>query len=179
MSPVVRRLHLKWSPFLFVLVAVSAASGVGYRAGKKWFGMDGPTGQTVMQWHTGGWLGVEYEPYYVVLAGSALLFLLITGVPMLLQKAGGSPSRHWHRIFGAILFLPLAATAVTGILYKAGQAWFGISEETADLLMTIHEGGWLGKNLKVYYSVAVGGGFLALGILGLATLRKRAMRRVI
>lgn len=176
MRQAVRRLHRKFSLFLFALVAVSAATGVSFRVGKKWLGMDGQTGQTVMAWHTGEWLGDEFSIYYVILAGSALLFLLITGVPMLLQKAGGSPFRHWHRVLGAILFLPLAVTAVTGILYKAGQAWFGITEETADLLMTIHEGGWLGKNLKVYYSVVVGGGFLALGALGLATLRKRPSR---
>lgn len=76
--------------------------------------------------------------------------------------------RLGHRILGAVLLLPLAATALSGILYKAGESWFGIREETADLLMTIHGGGWLRKGLKVYYSVAVGGGVLVLGFLGLA-----------
>jgi hypothetical protein len=76
-----------------------------------------------------------------------------------------------------VLLLPLAATAVTGVLYKTGQAWFGISEETADLLMTIHEGAWLGRGVKVYYSVVTGGGLLALGLFGLALLRRKARAR--
>jgi hypothetical protein len=40
--------------------------------------------------------------------------------------------------------------------------------------MTIHEGAWLGRGLKVYYVVFMGCGLLALGIFGLALLlRKR------
>lgn len=70
-----------------------------------------------------------------------------------------------------VLLLPLAASAITGMLYRAGQAWFGLSEDTAHLLMTIHEGGWLGRDLKVYYSVTLGSGSLALGFFGLALLR--------
>ena len=160
------------SPYLFVLVAVSAVTGVAYRAGKKWFGMDGQTGQSVMEWHTGEWLGEALSPFYVLLAGTALLFLVITGGAMLWQRGGKGMARQWHRVVGWVLLLPLAATAITGMLYKAGQAWFGISEETADLLMTIHEGGWLGRGLKVYYSVVTGCGLLALGFLGLALLRR-------
>ena len=125
-----------------------------------------------MEWHTGEWLGPLLSPLYVLLVGGALLSLLYTGASILWQKAGASPVRLWHRILGAILLLPLTATALTGILYKTGQSWFGFSEETSDLLMTIHEGGWLGKNLKVYYSVVIGSGFLAVGLLGLLLKRK-------
>ena len=177
MSPAFRKFHRIFSPYLFVLVAVSAATGVAYRAGKKWFGMDGQTGQAVMEWHTGEWLGPTLSPFYVLLAGAALLFLIISGAALLRQKAGKGTARVWHRVLGAVLLLPLAATAVTGMLYKTGQAWFGISEETADLLMTIHEGAWLGRGLKVYYSVLTGGGLLALGFFGLALLRRKTGSR--
>lgn len=81
--------------------------------------------------------------------------------------------RTWHRVLGAVLILPLAAPALTGMLYKTGQAWFGISEETADPLMTIHEGAWLGHNLKVCYSVVIGCGLLALGFFELSLARRR------
>jgi hypothetical protein len=108
-----------------------------------------------------------------LLTGTALLFLVVSGAVMLWQRAGRGVARTWHRVLGAVLLLPLAATALTGMLYKAGQSWFGISEETADLLMTIHEGGWLGRDLKVYYSVTLGSGLLALGFFGLALLRRQ------
>ena len=77
MLPVFRKLHRKLSPWLFVIVAVSAVTGVAFRAGKKWFGMDGQTGQSVMEWHTGEWLGPSLSPFYVLAAGSALLCLAL------------------------------------------------------------------------------------------------------
>ena len=168
-----RSLHRKFSPVLFALVAVSAVTGVAYRARKKWFGMDGQTGQAVMEWHTGEWLGPALSPFYVLLTGAALFFLIVTGLLMMRGNAGKGAVRWWHRALGLALVLPLAATALTGMLYKAGIAWFGLSEETADLLMTIHEGAWLGRNLKVYYSVVLGTGLLALGFFGLALLRRQ------
>jgi hypothetical protein len=173
MHPVFRKLHRKLSPCLFALVAVSAATGVIFRAGKKWFGMDGQTGQVVMEWHTGEWLGPALSPFYVLATGIALLFLLVTGATILWQRAGRGGARMWHRVLGAVLLLPLTATAITGMLYKSGQAWFGLSEDSAHLLMTIHEGAWLGRGLKVYYSVVTGCGLLALGIFGLLLRRKR------
>lgn len=177
MRAAIRRFHRSLAPFIFPLVAVSAVTGVAYRAGKKWCGMDGQTGQALMEWHTGEWLGPALSPLYVLLVGCALLFLLFSGAAMLWQKAGAGQVRLGHRILGAAMLLPLTATAVTGVLYKFGQAWFGISEETADILMTIHEGGWLGKSLKAYYSVVVGGGLFGLGILGLALMSKRKPRK--
>jgi hypothetical protein len=173
MRTLIRRFHRRLSPFFFMLVAVSAVTGVAYRAGKKWFGLDGQSGQVVMEWHTGEWLGSALSPFYVLLVGGVLIFLCATGAVMLWQRAGKGSARVWHRVLGGALLLPLMVTAVTGILYKIGQAWFGLSEETADLLMTIHEGGWLGKNLKVYYTVVLGCGLLALGFFGLALLRRR------
>lgn len=170
-----RQLHRNISPWLFVLVAASAVTGIAYRAGKKWFGMDGQTGQAVMEWHTGEWLGPTLSTFYVLLTGAALLFLLVTGAAMLWQRGGKGMARCWHRVLGIVLLLPLAATALSGMLYKTGIAWFGISEETADLLMTIHEGAWLGRGLKVYYVVLIGGGLLALGAFGLALLRKKSV----
>lgn len=173
MSFPTRKLHRLVSPFLFVLLAVSAATGIAYRAGKKWFGVDGQTGQAIMEWHTGEWLGPALSPFYVLITGSGLVFLLATGLFMLRRRSGKEFARSSHRVLGLLLSLPLALTAITGVAYELGQSWFGISEETADLLMTIHEGGWLGRNLKVYYVVVTGSGLLAIGLFGLALLRRR------
>ncbi len=165
--PTARSLHRLLSPVLFILVGVSALTGLAYRVGRKWLGIDGQTGQAIMEIHTGEWLGDQASPFYVLLAGAALLFLLFTGFSMLAKGRPKGAVRLWHRVLGGILLLPLAATAITGMIYQAGHSWFSISEKTSDLLMTIHEGAWLGKNLKVYYVLVTGLGLLALGVSGL------------
>ena len=168
-----RHFHRRLAPFLFVLLAVTAVTGVAYRVGRTWFGMDRQTGQAVMAWHTGEWLGPFLSPLYVLVTGLGLLFLLVTGLFLLRQKGGRHGARLLHRVLGGLLLLPLIATATTGILYKLGHSWFGISGETADLLMAIHEGAWLGKSLKVYYSIILGGGLLGLGLTGLLLLKRK------
>ena len=78
--------------------------------------------------------------------------------------------RLFHRLLGIALLLPLTATALTGMAYKFGKDYCGISDKTADLMMDIHEGAWLGKELKVYYVLILGLGLLAAGLLGLCIL---------
>ncbi|MFM8981597.1 MAG: PepSY domain-containing protein, partial [Spartobacteria bacterium] len=81
-----------------------------------------------------------------------------------------------HRLLGIALLLPLTATALTGMAYKFGKDYLGISEETADFLMHIHEGAWLGKELKVFYVLIMGLGLLTAGLLGLGILLPKKRR---
>ncbi len=165
--PTARSLHRFLSPVLFIIVGVSAVTGLAFRVGKRWFGVDGQTGQAIMEIHTGEWLGDGASPFYVLLAGVALLFIIFTGFSMLAKGRPKGAVRLWHRVLGGILLLPLAATAITGIIFQAGHSWFAISEDTSELLMNIHEGAWLGKNHKVWYVLVTGLGLLALGVSGL------------
>jgi hypothetical protein len=95
---------------------------------------------------------------------------------MFVKSKSRQPMRLFHRLVGIALLLPLTATALTGMAYKIGEDYFGISEESADLLMDIHEGGWLGKELKVYYVLAIGLGLLGAGLLGLGILLPKKRR---
>lgn len=173
-----RSLHRLLSPVLFIVVGVSAVTGLAFRVGKKWFGLDGQTGEAIMEIHTGEWIGGWASPFYVLLAGTALLFLVFTGLSMLAKGRPRGAVRLWHRVLGGVLLLPLAATAATGMIYQVGHSWFAMSEETSDLLMTIHEGAWLGKNLKVYYVLVTAFGLLALGLSGLKLIAPRKAPRV-
>jgi len=166
-----RLFHRWFAPWLFLLLAVSAITGVAYRAGKTWFGLNGGTGQSIMEIHTGEWIHPAFSPFYVLIVGGGLLLLLSSGAVLLRQQTRAQGARLWHRIFGLILILPLTATAVTGILYKLGQEWFDFSEDTSRLLMVIHEGRWLGPTLRPFYVTLLGLGVLALGSFGLRLVR--------
>lgn len=168
-----RKLHRQLAPWLFVILAVSAFTGMGYRIGRKWFGMEKEAAAGLMDLHTGAWLGAAVSPFYVLVAGGGLVFLLATGLVMLRQRGSKIRVRVWHRVLGAVLLLPLLATAVTGAAYEVGHSWLGWGKGDGEWLMTIHEGAWLGPDLKPFYVLLTGGGLLALGVLGVAIMLRR------
>lgn len=168
-----RKLHRQLSPWIFVVLVVSVLTGVGYRVGRAWFGMEREMGGWLMDLHTGEWLGSAVSPFYLLLPGLGLLFVAVSGFAVLLQRRSHLRLRLWHRILGAVLLLPLTVTALTGLAYKLGHAWFGWGKGDGDWLMTLHEGAWLGKDARAYYVLVTGGGLLALGLLGLAIARRK------
>lgn len=172
-----RLIHRRLAPWLFILPALAAITGMAFRVGKRWFGVDKETGHFLMDLHTGEWAGEVFSTAQVLIAGLGLLILLITGAAIFLKSKSRAPMRLFHRLLGIILLLPLAVTAISGVAYKFGEEYFGISEETGDLLMDIHEGAWLGKEAKVYYVLALGLGLLATGLLGLGILPSRKRPR--
>lgn len=65
-----------------------------------------------------------------------------------------------------IAFLPLFVSAITGIAYRLGRAWFALSSQQASILLRIHQGSYLG-NFKAVYVLLVGLSLLALLITGI------------
>ncbi|MDJ0727115.1 MAG: peptidase [Prochloraceae cyanobacterium] len=61
--------------------------------------------------------------------------------------------RNLHRQIAPILFLPLFLTALTGIIYQISLSWFDGFGDLGSILMSIHTGEFLGKNLKVFYVI--------------------------
>lgn len=165
-----RSLHRRIALPIFLLLAITALTGVTYRVGKAWFGIDGQTGQSIMEIHSGEWLGSTVSIFYVLLVGLCTLAILATGAFLLVRSRSPQPRRRAHRILGLLLLLPLLASAITGIFYKIGTTWLTFPEEVNDTLMIIHEGGWLGHTGKVYYILIYGLGLLAVGVIGLALL---------
>lgn len=70
--------------------------------------------------------------------------------------------RKLHRQVAPIIFIPLLLTALTGVTYRLAQSWFGIEEDAAEIFMVIHQGSYLGKELRPFYVL-----LLALGVIGL------------
>jgi uncharacterized iron-regulated membrane protein len=52
--------------------------------------------------------------------------------------------RTFHRTVAPFLVLPFVITALTGISYRLGKSWFGLSRDQVHWLMVIHEGEYLG-----------------------------------
>lgn len=64
-----------------------------------------------------------------------------------------------------LFLLPLAVSAISGIDYSTGEAC-DMSEDTLDLLMSIHEGDWMGKEIKPFYISVLGLGLVLATVSG-------------
>ncbi len=49
-------------------------------------------------------------------------------------------------------------TAATGVLFHIGYYYLGLPEEVADILMMLHQGGFLGRPLRPPYVLLLGTG---------------------
>ncbi len=75
--------------------------------------------------------------------------------------------RRLHRKIAPIVFLPLFVSAVTGILYRVGKSWLGLGDSFGEMMMFIHQGSYLGKQLRVIYVILNGLGLIAMVVSGI------------
>lgn len=169
-----RILHRKLSPWVLPFLLFSAVTGLIYRIGRSWLGMTQETGGKIRHLHSGEWLGVNGSVIYLTILGGALLFLIISGLWMWFTSKTPKPGpRKSHRILAIVFSLPLVVTAVTGIAYQAGGKWFQADEGTLKLLMSLHQGSWLGPTLRPFYILLLAGGLIALCLTGFRMLLRR------
>ncbi len=59
--------------------------------------------------------------------------------------------RKLHHQVAPIVLIPLLVTAFTGVCYRLGKSWLGLSRDQVHFLMVIHEGEYLGSQLEPVY----------------------------
>ena len=84
--------------------------------------------------------------------------------------------REWHRRLAGIMIIPLIVTAITGVSYRLSKDWFGFTRDEAHFLMVIHEGEYLGDELKGIYVLLNGLGVLFLLTTGATMLLSNVMK---
>lgn len=82
----VRILHRTLAPIVLLPLLVTIATGVAYRLGKSWFGLERDRVHFLMVIHEGEYLGKFLEPIYVLLNGLGLLWMLVTGSVLVFQN---------------------------------------------------------------------------------------------
>jgi hypothetical protein len=168
-----RKLHRKLAPLLFVPLLLTTLTGIAYRIGRSWFGISNSAANFLMTIHQGEFLGTPLVPIYVLLLGLGLLGTIATGLMMIGRKRQTSKLlikgdlRSVHRILAPIIFLPLTVSATTGIAYRLGKTWFGLSNQGTSILLRIHQGSYLGSFFKLIYVLLVGLGLVAMLITGI------------
>jgi hypothetical protein len=166
-----RSLHRRLAPAIVVPLLLTVVSGMAFRVGRSWFGLSADFGGWMMALHEGRYLGERLVPFYVLFVGLALLAMIGSGLSLLRRRR----LRSWHAWLAPLLAAPLLVSAVTGISFRLGKAWFDIPTPVARWLLRLHQGSYLGKDLRVVYVLLLGLGALALlGTgLGMTSLWRR------
>ncbi|MGD1905731.1 MAG: PepSY domain-containing protein [Leptolyngbyaceae cyanobacterium] len=68
--------------------------------------------------------------------------------------------RKLHATIAPLVLLPLVVTVTTGVVYRLGKSWFGLSRDQVHFLMALHEGEYLGPTLEPIYVLLNGLGLL-------------------
>ena len=82
----VRELHQRIAPFVLLPLFITVCSGVGYRLARDWFGASREQVHWLMTLHEGEWLGPTLEPVVVLMNAVGLLWMLITGLALLIER---------------------------------------------------------------------------------------------
>ena len=170
------KLHRKIAPIIFIPLFLTAFTGIAYRLGRSWMGLSEEKADILLIIHQGEFLGEPLVPIYVLSVGLGLIAMLVTGLTMvrLTQKKRKNPAkdsplnaRKVHQILAPILLLPLFLSASTGILSAIGTNWLGVSDESAEFLLTIHQGAYFGSVGKPIYVALIGVGLIAMIVTGI------------
>ena len=140
-----RSLHRRLAPAIVVPLLFTVVSGMAFRVGRIWFGLSADFGGWMMALHEGRYLGERLVPFYVLGVGLALLAMIGSGLSLLRRRR----LRSWHAWLAPVLAAPLLVSAVTGISFRLGKAWFDIPTPAARWLLRLHQGSYLGKDLRV------------------------------
>ena len=82
----VRELHQRIAPFVLLPLFITVCSGVGYRLARDWFGASREQVHWLMTLHEGEWLGPTLEPVVVLMNAVGLLWMMITGLALLIER---------------------------------------------------------------------------------------------
>ena len=81
-----RVLHRSVAPFALAPLTVTVFSGVSYRLARDWFGASRDQVHWLMVVHEGEWLGPTLEPVVVLLNATGLLWMIVTGAGLLIER---------------------------------------------------------------------------------------------
>ena len=170
-----RKLHRQIAPIIFIPLLLTAITGVAYRLAENWLGMEGEASEIFMVIHQGGYLGKALRPFYVLLLALGTIGIIVSGLTMTKLFGANRPERaeakldfrKVHRIAAPIIFLPLAVSTATGLIYRIGRSWFQMSDEVGEIFLTIHQGEYLGEFLMPIYVLLVGLGAILMLVSGI------------
>ncbi|MGK7942503.1 MAG: PepSY domain-containing protein [Crocosphaera sp.] len=82
----IRQWHRALAPIVMLPLMITVSTGVTYRLSKDWLGLSRDQVHFLMSLHEGEYLGKTLEPFYVLLNGLGVVWMLVTGGVMVFQN---------------------------------------------------------------------------------------------
>ncbi|WP_448525538.1 PepSY domain-containing protein [Parathermosynechococcus lividus] len=167
--------HQRMVLIFCVPLLISAITGLAHRLGRSWLGLSKDFGRAMMTLHEGRYLGEWMIPIYVLAVGLGVLAILATGLVLLWGRSlpAKGTARQVHHLVAGVAALPLFISAITGIAYRLGRNWLGLSKEQAAIFLSLHQGTYWGEAGRPFYILAVGLSVLTLIGTGVTLLPRR------
>ena len=148
---------------------VTALTGIIVGLNNRLIQLPDPIVEILVDLHQGAFLGDKLVSIYVLLLGLGVFSL---GLKIVVNKRDsrlfGSIApivADACRIIGLVLVIPLAVCVETGLAYRLGTDWLGMSGSETTGFLSVHGGDFFAKPFDIIYLLAIGIGLITLLIL--------------
>jgi hypothetical protein len=173
MNRVFSKLNLKIAPILLFPLLMTSLTGIVMSLGERSRILPRVVIDALLVIHQGGFLGKKLVPFYVLLLG---LGVLVIGLNILIKARDSLISRktnpitvNAYKILALVLIFPLGVCIQTGVAYRLGTDWLGLTSQQTAIFGYMHTGSPLATALGTSYTLMTGFGLILLSIVGVET----------
>ena len=173
MNRVFRKLNLKIAPLLLFPLLITSITGIILGLGTRFRLLPQVIINALLVIHQGRFLGEKLAPFYVLVLGLGVLTvgltILIKLRDNLIFKQAKPSAVNVYKTLALIIVFPLAVCVETGVAYRLGTDWLGMTDPETAIFWSVHTGSSLTTILGIIYTLVTGFGLILLSILGVKT----------
>lgn len=173
MNRVFRKLNLQIAPILLFPLLMTSLTGIVLGLGNRFGILPTVIINALLVIHQGRFLGAKIAPFYVLLLG---LGVLVISLNILLKVRDILASKrikplvvNIYKIAALILIFPLGVCVETGVAYRLGTDWLGMTNQQTAIFESMHSGEPLVMVLGILYTLVTGFSLILLSIIGVET----------
>jgi hypothetical protein len=173
MNRVFRKLNLQIAPILLLPLLMTSLTGIILGLGNRSGILPTVVTDALLVIHQGRFLGAKIAPFYVLFLG---LGVLAIGLNILIKVRDSFLSRrdkpsvvNLYKIVALILVFPLSVCVETGVAYRLGTDWLGMTSQQTAIFGSMHSGTPLAMVLGILYTLVTGFSLILLSIIGVET----------
>jgi hypothetical protein len=173
MNRVFRKLNLQIAPILLFPLLMTSLTGIILGLGNRLGILPTVVIDALLVIHQGRFLGAKIAPFYVLFLG---LGVLVIGLNILIKVRDSLASRrvkpvviNIYKIVALILVFPLGVCVETGVAYRLGTDWLGMTNQQTAIFGSMHSGTPLAMVLGILYTLVTGFSLILLSIIGVET----------